>query len=227
MVFQRIASARERQILSHAKPCLEDGEVIEEWVRIRHPEHRGSGFIYLTARGCIVYWSGRGSNPIPLRAADIRSWGVDRSSDKGPVLGIETDNESQFVQLIVGTDGMVKKVNTFLERFAQYAPEPRGPLQGSSHPSDYEAAKGMVVDKEKKTWSTHTKRVIITVVGLALIVLAVLIGFIPGPWSIPLVLAGLAVLAREYDWAEDLLIWVRGRYEHVMERIKARRSGST
>jgi uncharacterized protein (TIGR02611 family) len=224
MVLQRIAAAREKQILSHGEPALRDGETIEQWVRIRHPEHRGSGFIYLTPGGCIVYWSGRNSNPVPLRMEDIRSWGVDRSSDRGPVLGIETDTESQFVQLIVGTDGMVEKVNRFLEHFAEHAPDPRGPLEASSHPSDYEAADRILVDKEKKSWSTHTRRVIITVVGLALIVLAVLIGFIPGPWSIPLVLAGLAVLAREYDWAEDLLIWLRRRYQHVMDRIKARRS---
>ncbi|HYI45137.1 MAG TPA: PGPGW domain-containing protein [Actinomycetota bacterium] len=226
MVLQRIAAARERQILSHAKTALADGEVIEEWVRIRHPEHRGSGFMYLTDKACIVYWSGMGSNPIPFPMSEVRSWGVDRSSDKGPVLGIETDGTSQFVQLIVGTDGMVDKVNRFLDRFAQQAPEPKRPLHASSHPSDYEAAEGIVVDKEVKNWTTHTKRVIITVVGLALIVLAVLIGFIPGPWSIPLVLAGLAVLAREYDWAQDLLIWGRERYQHVVERIKARRSGS-
>jgi uncharacterized protein (TIGR02611 family) len=226
MVLQRIAAARERQILSHAKPCLVDGEVVEEWVRIRHPEHRGSGFMYLTDRSCIVYWSGMGSSPIPFPMDEVRSWGVDRSSDKGPVLGIETDSTSQFVQLIVGTDGMVDKVNLFLDRFAQQAPDPERPLNASSHPSDYEAAEGIVVDKERKTWTTHTKRVIITVVGLALIVLAVLIGFIPGPWSIPLIFAGLAVLAREYDWAEDLLIWLRQRYQHVVERIKARRSGS-
>ena len=106
-LFERLSTARERQIISHARPCLEQGEAVEAWVRTRHPESRGSGFMYLTARACIVYWSGIGHEPIVIPLKDIRSWGIDRSSDKGPVLGIESVDRSEFVQLLVGTEAMV------------------------------------------------------------------------------------------------------------------------
>jgi hypothetical protein len=57
----------------------------------------------------------------------------------------------------------------------------------------------------------------LTLIGIALIVIAVLIGFLPGPWSIPLVIAGLAVLAREYDWAKDLLEWFKDKQKDITD----------
>ena len=82
----------------------------------------------------------------------------------------------------------------------------------------------LYVERERKTVGKHTRRAIVTIIGLCLIVIAFLIGWIPGPWSIPLVIAGLAVLATEYDWAEDFLTWSRQRYERARAKFRARRS---
>ena len=223
MVLHRISAARDRHILSHAKACLEPGEEIVEWVRIRHPENRGTGFIYLTHRSCIVYWSGIGSTPKATDLRDVRSWGVDRDADKGPVLGFETDDGSTFVQLTVGTEGMVEKVNAFLERFAAHAPAPQGPLQESSHPDDYEAKRGLRVGKETKSLATHTRRLAWTVLGITVLAAGVVLLFVPGP-GILVVLLGLSLLAREYDWAQDILHWARNKYHRATERFKERRS---
>lgn len=40
--------------------------------------------------------------------------------------------------------------------------------------------------------------------GLTLICIAPLVGWIPGPGGIAIFLAGIAVLASEFDWAENL-----------------------
>lgn len=50
-----------------------------------------------------------------------------------------------------------------------------------------------------------TKRAVIFVVGVALVLLGVALIPLPGPFSIPLMIAGLAVLATEYVWAERAL----------------------
>lgn len=42
------------------------------------------------------------------------------------------------------------------------------------------------------------------ILGLLLIVCAPLVGWIPGPGGIIIFLAGIAVLASEFDWAESL-----------------------
>lgn len=217
----RLTSARERLILSHAKPALTDGEEVLQWVRVRKAGDGQSGFLYLTSRSVVVYWSRIGSSPVAIPLKEIRSWGVDRASQSGPILGVETESASTFVEMLVGTEGMVAKVNTFLDAFASYAPKPQGPLTESTHPKDYEASRGLRVAKERKTVATHTRRVAFTVLGVVILVAGIVLCFIPGP-GILVVLLGLSILAREYDWAEDLMHWARSRYRHVADRLKER-----
>ena len=54
-----------------------------------------------------------------------------------------------------------------------------------------------------------TKRIVIFVVGVALVLLGIALIPLPGPFSIPLMIAGLAVLATEYVWAEKALDTVK------------------
>jgi hypothetical protein len=49
------------------------------------------------------------------------------------------------------------------------------------------------------------KRIGIDIGGFGLILLGLLTGWLPGPGGIPLVLAGLALLSLNYEWAEKIL----------------------
>jgi hypothetical protein len=69
-----------------------------------------------------------------------------------------------------------------------------------------------------------TKRIVITAAGIVLVVAGAVITPIPGPWSLPLLLAGLAVLASEYDWARDVLDWAKETSRRARERLRARRA---
>jgi len=122
----------------------------------------------------------------------------------------------------VRTDEMVAAANRFLVHFVGHAP-PTRPLTQVERPEAFRSQE-LRVERERRTVGKHTRRAIVTIIGLCLIVIAFLIGWIPGPWSIPLVIAGLAVLATEYDWAEDFLTWSRTRYERTRDKLKARRS---
>ncbi len=48
-------------------------------------------------------------------------------------------------------------------------------------------------------------RLIVLVVGLSIVALGLVLVVLPGPWTIPLVLLGLAILATEFVWARSLL----------------------
>lgn len=54
-------------------------------------------------------------------------------------------------------------------------------------------------------------RVVVACTGVALMVVALSIGWLPGPGGVPLFLMGLAVLATEFVWAHRLL--GRANYE--------------
>jgi uncharacterized protein (TIGR02611 family) len=65
-----------------------------------------------------------------------------------------------------------------------------------------------------------TKRIVIFVVGVALVLLGVALIPLPGPFSIPLMIAGLAVLATEYVWAEKVLDTVKDKAKQASEAAK-------
>jgi len=63
-----------------------------------------------------------------------------------------------------------------------------------------------------KTWKLlpqSLRKTIVFLVGFTLIVTGLLLIILPGPFTLPLVVLGLVVLALEFAWAESLLIRVR------------------
>ena len=67
-------------------------------------------------------------------------------------------------------------------------------------------------DRFSKSWKLlpeTLRKTIVLIVGSTLIVTAILLIVLPGPFTIPLLILGLVVLAVEFAWAERLLIRVR------------------
>jgi uncharacterized protein (TIGR02611 family) len=72
--------------------------------------------------------------------------------------------------------------------------------------------------RERPT-ADRTYRIVVGVVGLAVLGLGILAIPYPGPgWAI--VFVGLAILATEFEWAHRLLKYTRTRYDRVMDWFK-------
>lgn len=100
-----------------------------------------------------------------------------------------------------------------------------GPVRAdeSYDPVDY-SDPNVVLDDHEDRWAWRRRlrenprtqgiyRIAVGVVGTLLIVLAVLTGWLPGPGGIPLAIAGLAVLASEFEWAQRLLHPIEVRWK--------------
>ena len=59
----------------------------------------------------------------------------------------------------------------------------------------------------------RVKRYLFDFVGILLILASGLLGWLPGPGGIPLLIAGLAILAIHNKWAENILVKVRDKGE--------------
>ena len=216
--LSRLAETRERHIKAHAQPYLEEGEEIIQWARAKRAEGRGEGFFYLTSRGCIIHWTNRSEGSAAVAWGGIDAWEVEHAKDGEPVLTMECDGERHAVRLRVGTDGMAQHVTDVLARFSVMAPEPPSDLDDPVPPGELQ------LSAPKKSIGAHTKRVIVTVVGVLLIIIGIVMTPLPGPWSLPIIIAGLAILGSEYDWAKDALDWVKIKSKQVAARIKSRRA---
>jgi Putative transmembrane protein (PGPGW) len=215
-----IAEQRDRQILANARPHLDDGEEVLQWARVRDPDDRKQGYAYVTDRRYIVHWSGRSDGRTTVVWDEIVSWGVDHDASKGPLLGTQHESGKVFVILPAGSRHGADEVSRFLECFEERAPRPARRLYKEGHEGSFVAGSDHPVSPEPRSVAGQTRRLLVLVLGLLLILAGVIIAPLPGPWSLPVVLAGLALLASEFDWAQDVLNWTREKYH----RLRSRRS---
>ena len=221
-LMRRITELREKQIKAHAEPFLDEGEEVLIWARTRDPQTKRRGLVYLTPRQCIVQWSGSAVSPGAILWQNIHSWGVNDTAESGPVLAIETSMQTALCEILVETEGMVANAQALIQKFAELAPTPRGPLSDVGLAGSFEATTETNVTRERKSLASQTKRIAVTVIGVVLVLAGAVLLVVPGP-GILVVLAGLAVLASEYDWAQDILHWARHRYQQTRRKLDARR----
>jgi uncharacterized protein (TIGR02611 family) len=227
VVLRRIAEQREKLIVAHADDHLDDGEEVQQWVRASRVGARGDGFIYLTQSRVIVHLSGSDEDNGGFGWEELEAWGVATDVRGGPVLALETEDGHCVVQLRAQTEAMARDVKEFLERIGEMAPVPRRPVKTRNHIGEFEPVKTVEVQPYKLSIGGQAKRIIITIVGAALIIFALLIIPLPGPWSILISIGGFAILAQEYDWAKDALEWFKTKYEQAKKKISSRRRRNT
>jgi hypothetical protein len=76
--------------------------------------------------------------------------------------------------------------------------------------------------RTSKAWEKTPKlirKIIVGVVGTTLVIFGGLLVVLPGPFTIPLVMAGLLVLASEFAWAAGLLRRGQRAFGSVKKRL--------
>ncbi len=226
-LIDRIAEQRERQVIERVLPMLENGERVTHWTRARKPRTNKRGVAFLTNRRFITLWGGtlwggRQDGDEAIAWDDVEAWGVDARAPGGPLLALEGTRNGAVVQMIVDHARHAERVKQFLERYQELSSPPRRSLERYQDHGDFEPTVDVAVETERRSLGQFTRRAAITILGITLVVLGVLLLVLPGP-GIIVTIAGLAVLGSEYDWAEDLLTWVKQRSKATTQRFKSRR----
>ena len=219
----RLIEQRDKQDLMHVEPHLHGGEEVIGWVRAQHPEEQRQGYAYLTSRRMLVIWSSHADGHGAIAWTDIHSWGVDDKAPGGPILGVEAAQQRVFVHIPVASRSTARRATHFLRKFARLAPKPRRRLAHGRYAA-LDPDPAVIVTPARRSAGAQTRRVLIAVLGILLVAGGIVIAPIPGPWSLPLVLAGLAALASEFDWARDVSDWVKDKSRRAREKLRSRRS---
>lgn len=176
----------------------------------------------MTPDRAIIAWKGDEEAAVSIPLAEVTRWGVRHDTRGGPVLTIESPEHAVAVQLLTSSRAMTEGVIHFLLLFSEWIPDGAVAILEDGEESHLDTP-DLDVRTEPRSVSELTKRVVVTLLGVMLIITAILIVPLPGPWSFLLTIAGLAILASEYDWAEDALDWARLKYKRAREKIRARR----
>ena len=226
-----VSDKRNKLVMRFARDHLADGEEVLAWARARGLKDRPmqvphSGFLYVTPHQFIVHWAGRGEGHVSVPWKDVRSWGIKMDAPGGPLLGVETTDETIYVQMPSSSRDSAAACTDFLRSFAERAPKSATQLPAHEQHGHFRGGgRNISVAPVKRSVAGHTKRVVITVVGILLILGGIVLSLplVPGP-GILLLIVGLGVLGSEYDWAEDVLQWAKEKFHETKQQVKKRRS---
>lgn len=207
-----VGSLREQLVLGQLRPLLDDGEQVVARLHVRRPHDGRRGIIAITPTRCLVRWGAR-DEPVVIPWAELRAWTAACQDAGGPVLRLESHHEDVAVQLPVSSGARVRRAAHLLDHAAQMAPAHADGLHERS--DTWEA----VLRVERRSLRAHTRRVVVSVAGVAVILAGLLFAspVVPGPGALT-ILAGLALLASEYDWASDAHQWLHHQVERIWER---------
>jgi len=221
-----VSRKRRELIERQAVPHLTGGEEVAHWVRCSKVNERGEGFAYLTPKRLIISWTGKEDGHCVAKWSEITTWGLANDVKGGPILGVQVDGETWYAQIQATTRNMAEVARRFIQEVDKLAPETTKKFVGGVGLGTFETEGDVEVDQVRKTPAEMAKRIAITIVGVTLIIAAALIIPLPGPWSFFVVIAGLAILSSEYDWAKDLLEWTKERFQKVREKMGQRKRSS-
>ena len=223
-VVRFVAEQRDKQIMAQARPYLEDGEEVVEWIRAHEFEGKRRGYVFLTEDRLVVHWTDGNDRVIDLHWDEVHSWGVSDRSEGSHVIGVETPENAVLFEVRVSNPRSVGRVKDFVRRLARLAPRPRTDFRAARRAGQFTPRDEVDVTVMRRSVAGHTKRIVVTVIGLAILLIGLLIVPLPGPWSAPLIIGGLAILASEYDWAEDIMAWSKDKMRKAKDKFKARRA---
>lgn len=78
-----------------------------------------------------------------------------------------------------------------------------------------------MLSKFKKAWRKlphHVRWIGVSIIGGALVVVGLVFLVLPGP-GIPFLIAGLAILASEFTWAEIMLHKTKEKSKNLMKKV--------
>lgn len=210
---------RDRLVLGHVRPLLHADEPVLDWAHVHDPVDDRPGVAAVTPQRVFVQWSDARSPDAVLRWDEVAAWDVRRSTDTAPVLTLEAAEQRVVVCLPVSSRVRARAATRLLRRVMDLAPPDADGPPGFVRGGDQQ------VEAARRGFRGHVRRVVLTVVGMLLILLGGLFAtpFVPGPGALT-VLAGLAILAREYEWAKDIYLWFRRMVDRVIGWYRRRRA---
>ena len=203
-------------VLGQVRPLLEGDEHVAVWAHVQSPEGDQPGLLSMTGRRCLVHWSPRDEATASFGWLELTAWELSTSARSGALLTMVAGNQRLEMVLPLSTGTRAINATRVVEHLARHAPA--ATRDGGEAPARPLAA-------EQRGWRGHARRVAVTVVGMLVVLLSAVFAspFVPGPGALTF-LAGLAILAREYDWARDVHHWMKRKFDRLWRWLRERRT---
>lgn len=215
------AKWRERLVLDRVRHLFDDDEVVAAWAHVTSAFDERTGVISVTPARCVLEWDARDGAATVLRWDDLTVVDVGTPSAEGewPLLRLEGGTGRIAVHLPLSSAARARTASRLLACIADNRP---AHLETSA---DLSPGRTPQLAADQRGVRGLAQRAFVTVAGLLVILLGAIFAspFVPGPGALT-TLFGLAILAREYDWAREVHRWLQQKVRHFAERLRARRT---
>lgn len=216
-----VVRMRERLVLDRVRPLLDEGEEVTAWAHVVDETDGDTGVFSVTETRCVLKWDvgAAQSAVMTVRWSELDAVAVDHESARWPLLRLEGTHEAIRVRLPLSSGARARKASRLLHRITEHAP---------AHLVDSERlrrGRSAELTADRRGVRGHLRRMLVTVAGVLVILLGGVFAspFVPGPGALT-TLFGLAILAREYDWAGEVHEWMRQKVDAFLQRRRRRRA---
>ncbi len=199
---------------------LAAGEDILAWAHASVPEVRAPAVLVVTDQRCLLHVASSHVGDVSTPLSSLSGFRLDRRDPEVVRVRLcgNGGDEAVTVELSLSNRTRSRSVGRVLSALVRQRVAP---------PESFDPALTSPLPPIDRGMRHHARRVWITVVGVLVLLVSALFAspFLPGPGSLTAV-AGIAILAREYEWARDLHVWAARLVERFLvwvRRLRGRR----
>lgn len=214
----RLRRFRERLVLGSILRYLDSDEEILAWTHANVPEVRAPGVLAVTNRNCVLHVASSSFPDISTPLSELSGFKLNRRNPEVVRVRLCGDGHEVDVELSLTNRVRSRSLGRVLSALTRYE---------IAAPETFDPALTSPVPPMVRNVRHHARRVWVTVLGVFVLVLSVVFAspFVPGPGALTAV-AGIAILAREYEWARDLHVWAARQADRFITWMRGLRTRS-
>lgn len=213
--MKAIRRLRERLVLGPIVRYLDGDDEVLAWTHASIPGTKAPGVLAVTRHNCVLHVA---TSSIPDMFTPLPQFSAFKINRRNPEIvrvrlvgPVEVD-----VELSLASRVRSRSVGRVLSALTQHqiaAPASFDPSLTSPIPPMVRGARHLA------------RRVVVTIVGIVVLLLSAVFAspFVPGPGALTAV-AGIAILAREYEWARDLHVWAARQADRFINWMRRKLS---
>lgn len=205
---------RERLVLGHVVRYLDGDEEVLAWTHANVPGTRAPGVLIVTNHRLLLHVATSSVPDVSTPIRRLANFTLHRRNPEVVRVRLSGDDGDVEVELSLTHRVRSRSVGRVLAALVRHQ---------VSAPDQIDWELTSPVPPMPRSARHHARRVVVTVAGVLVLLVSALFAspFFPGPGALTAV-AGIAILAREYEWARDLHVWASRQADRFMTWMKRR-----
>ena len=204
---------REGLVLGPLRAEFDPEESLLAWTHAKVPGVRAPAVLVVTDQRCLLHIASPTVADTHTQLGSLVRFDLDRATPETVGVRLNGHGEEVVAELSLTTRARSRAAGRVLSALVR---------QNVGAPATFDPSKTSPLPPVPRGVKDHARRVWVTVVGVLVLVLSLAFAspFLPGPGALTAV-AGIAILAREYEWARDLHVWANRQAERFVAWARA------